>query len=96
MAKKVYERCKVIRGNEVMEILEKPLYSAGAIKNLFKDCNHIEIISRSGEKVRDLRLYGDKVHIDPGEGDHIFIIDANSEMLFEPWVEDYFQIRICG
>lgn len=67
---------------------EKPLYLLGKIKDLFKEGNHLKIINRRGEVVRELTKTGDRVIIDPKGGAEIIELSDDEDLFYEPWFMD--------
>ena len=73
---------------KTIQTYEKPLRLAGKFKDLFKYGNHIKIISRRGEVVREIERINDKVKYDPKGGAQIIYINVNNDIYYEEWFMD--------
>jgi len=71
------------------EIKTKPLFTVGSLLNFFpKNVRHVKIKNIHGLVVRDMKLKGDRVFVDPGGGDPVLNLSVHTEVLYEPWFMD--------
>lgn len=69
-------------------VQEKPLYNAGKMRDIFKESDHLILTNAHGDVVREIRLDGDKVWIDPKGGSQPITVDADTDLFYEPWFMD--------
>jgi len=71
-----------------LKAYDKSLKLVGKFKDLFKYGNHIQIINRHEDVVRDIERENGNVKIDPKGGVEIIYINVNDDIYYEAWMMD--------